>query len=166
MKKIDIYCIDTSSLIEMKDKYPQDVTLFKKVWNNMDNLCKKHRLIAPIEVLKEIEQVDDELKRWAKIKRKKIFVKPDKKQSEKIKEILAQHPFLAGSGKPGPNADPWLIALAIIKNEEEKEQLFSGKKYIVVTEETKTRRNRIPSVCETYNIECINLLELFKREGW
>ncbi len=51
---MDIYCIDTSSLIEMKDKYPQDVILFKVLWNNMDNLCKEHRLIVPIEVLVEI----------------------------------------------------------------------------------------------------------------
>jgi len=162
---MEIYCIDTSSLIEMKDKYPQDVTLFKKVWNNMDNLCKEHRLIAPVEVLKEIEQGDDELKKWARGKGKKNFVKPDKKQSEKMKEILAKHPFLANSEKLGPNADPWLIALAIVKNEEGREQLFSDK-YLVVTEESKTRKDRIPSVCSTYNVECINLIELFRREGW
>jgi len=163
---MDIYCIDTSSLIEMKDKYPQDVTLFKKVWKNMDNLCKEQRLIAPVEVLKEIEQGDDELKRWAKGKGKKIFVKPDKKQSEKMKEILTKYIFLANSEKPGPNAaDPWLIALAIVKNEERRGQLFPDK-YLVVTEESKTRENRIPFVCRIYNIECINLIELFRKEGW
>lgn len=165
---MDIYCIDTSSLIEIKDRYPQDVTMFKKVWNNIENLYKTKRLIAPIEVLKEIEQGDDELKRWTK--GKKIFVKPDKKQGEKIKEILEKYPFLANSEKPGPNADPWIIALAIVKNEEEKGQLFSDKKYIgeyiVVTEESKTRKDRIPSVCKNYNIECVNLIELFRREGW
>jgi len=158
---MNIYCIDTSSLIEMKDRYPQDVTLFEKVWNNIDNLCKEHRLIAPIEVLKEIEQGDDELKRW--VKGKKIFAKPDKKQSEKMKEILAQYSFLADSEKPGPNADPWLIALAIVKNNEEELPFY---KYIVITEESKTRNNRIPFVCKTYNIECINLIELFRKEGW
>jgi len=163
---MDVYCIDTSSLIEMKDKYPQDVTLFEKVWENMDNLCKENRLIAPVKVLKEIEQGDDELKKWAKGKVKKIFVKPDKKQSEKIKEILAKYSFLANSEKPGPNADAWLIAVALVKKEEEKGLLFSDKKYIVVTEESKTRKDRIPSVCGTYNIECINLIELFRKEGW
>lgn len=165
---MDIYCIDTSSLIEMKDKYPQDVTLFKKLWNNMDELCRKNRLIAPIEVLKEIEQGDDELKRWAKAKEKKIFVKPDKKQSEKMKEILAKYSFLANPEKPGPNADPWLIAIAIVKNEEEKKSpsLFGDKKYIVATEESKTRKNKMPFVCKIYNIECINLIELFRKEKW
>lgn len=163
---MNIYCIDTSSLIEMKDKYPQDVTLFKKVWENMDNLCKELRLIAPVEVLKEIEQGDDELKRWAKGKGKKIFVKPDKRQSEKMKEILTKYSFLAHYEKSGPNADPWLIALAIVKNEEEKEKLFPDKKYIVVTEESKTRKERVPFACKAYNIECINLIELFRKEGW
>ncbi len=161
---MDIYCIDTSSLIEMKDRYPQDVTMFGRLWNNIDNLCRAHRMVSPIEVLKEIKQGDDELKKWAN--GKKIFVKIDEKQSEKVKEILKNYPFLSNSEKPGPNADPWLITLALVKNEEEKERLFSDKKYIVVTEESKIRGNRIPSICKVYAIECINLLELFRREGW
>ena len=105
-------------------------------------------------------------KKWAKEEGKKIFVKPDKKQSEKMKEILTKYSFLANYEKPGPNADPWLIALAIVRNEEEKGQLFPDKKYIVVTEESKTRKDRIPFICKTYNVDCINLIELFRKEGW
>lgn len=161
---MDIYCIDTSSLIEMKDKYPKDT--FPSVWQNMERLCKEGRLIAPIEVKKEIEQVDDELKRWSKGKeKKKIFIKQDEKQTERMKEILAKYPFLAKYDKLGPNADPWLIALAIEKNNEGQKELFQNR-CIVVTEESKMRKERIPIVCKDYNIECINLIELFRREGW
>jgi len=163
---MDIYCIDTSSLIEMKNKYPKDLKIFEKVWANMENLIIQGRLIAPVDVMREIEQGDDELKKWAKEKAKKIFVKPNKKQSNIVAKILEQYSFLANPSKPGPNADPWIIALAKAKNEEESEKLFPQKKYIVVTEESKSRQDRIPFVCKAYNIECINLIELFKREGW
>ena len=91
---MDIYIIDTSSLIEMKDKYPVDVSLFKPVWKKVEEVCQEGRLIAPVQVLKEIEQVDDELKRWAKSKRK-IFIKPYKSQCDKVLEILSRFPFLA-----------------------------------------------------------------------
>ena len=161
---MDIYVIDTSSLIEMKDKYPRDVSLFKPVWENVEKLCREGRLITSIEVLKEIEQGDDELKRWLK-SRRKIFIKPNKSQFAKISEILSKFSFLAKPGKPGPNADPWVIALAVEKNDEEQKGLFPNK-YIVVTEESKTKIDKIPAVCKNYNIECINLIELFRREGW
>lgn len=157
---MNIYIIDASSLIEMKDKYPEDI--FPTLWKKMDELYTKGRLIVPLEVKKEIK--DDELKRWTKGK-KRMFISPDKSQSDKVKEILRNFPFLAKPQKPGPNADPWLISLAIVKNNEEQTKLFTNK-YIVVTEESKTKQNRIPAVAQHYDIECINLMELFRKEGW
>lgn len=148
----------------MKDKYPRDVSLFKPVWENVEKLCREGRLITSVEVLKEIGQGDDELKRWAKSKRE-IFIKQNKSQFAKISELLNKFPFLAKPEKPGPNADPWVIALAVEKNREEQKDLFP-KKHIVVTEESKTKINKIPAVCKNYDIECINLIELFRREGW
>lgn len=151
----DIYVMDTSSLIEMKNKYPRDVSLFKPVWENVEKLCREGRLIMPIEVLKEIEQGDDELTKWVR-KKRKMFIKPNQSQFVKMSNILNKFSFLAKPEKPGPNADPWVIALAVEKNEEEQKVLFPNK-YIVVTEESKTKTNKIPAVCKNYNIECINL---------
>ena len=156
--------MDTSPFIEMKESYPKDI--FPKLWENIEKLCKEGRLIAPFEVKNEIEQGDDELKRWVRSKNiRKIFIKPDKSQVKLVTEILKHYDFLAKPGKPGPNADPWVIALAIEKNNEAQANLFHNK-YIVVTEESKTRTDRIPAVCRNYNIECINLIELFRKEGW
>ena len=161
---MDVYCIDTSSLIEMKDRYPIDV--FVDLLPKMESLIEDGRLIAPIEVKREIERGDDELKRWIKGKRK-LFVRPDMRQIKKVKQILKDYPFLAKSGEvAASNADPWLIALAIVRNEEEQEKLFSDIKHIVVTEESQIGPNKIPAVCRNYNIECINLLEFFRRVGW
>ena len=157
-----IYIIDTSSLIEMKDKYPR--ATFPSVWQKLEEICEDKRLIAPYEVFKEIEEGDDELNIWAK-KFKKIFIKPDKRQTEIEKNILSKHPYLAKSQKIGPNADPWIVALAIQKNKKTQETFFP-EVYIVVTEELKTKPQKIPRVCRDYGIDCINILELFEREGW
>jgi hypothetical protein len=146
----------------MKDKYPEDT--FPTVWENIEKLCKEDRLIAPVEVKKEIEQGDDDLKRWAK-SNKKIFIAPNESQCAKVREVLRDFPFLARPNKPGPQADPWLIALAIVKREEQQKTLFPNN-YIVVTEESKFKKDRIPAVCRKYNIECISLIELFRKEGW
>ncbi len=154
-----IYIIDTSSLIEMKDKYPIDI--FPTIWEKMEELYKNNRLIAPLEVKKEIR--DDELKNWIRNK-KDMFISPDDIQLEKVKDILDKFPSLVKSEKPQPEeADPWLIALAIRKKEEAG--IFS-KDYIIVTEESRRKPKKLPAVANHYGIECINLIELFRKEGW
>jgi len=82
------------------------------------------------------------------------------------KEILSKYSFLAKPDKVDDvNADPWLISLVVKKLDEEKEILFKNQ-YIVVTEESQIRNNRIPAVCKQMNIECINLINMFEKEGW
>jgi ribosomal protein S8 len=138
---------------------------------------QEKRLIAPIEVKKEIEKGDDKLKNWVRSKkRNKMFIKPDSSQVEKVKEILSRFGFLSKSEKPDElSADPWLIALAAKNNEEEdkKNPLFQRecnyiykKNYIVVTEESKRKPEKIPAVCNEIGIECINLIEMLEREKW
>lgn len=157
-----VYVMDTSSFIELKNRYPPRV--FRSLWCNIEKLCENNRLIAPLEVREEIERGDDDLVKWVK-KFKKIFLRPDGRQARKVQEILAQFPFLAHFEKEGPNADPWIIALALSRNKTIQSPLFP-RNYIVVTEELRAKPNKIPFVCEHYGIECINLLELFRRENW
>ncbi len=165
-----IYIIDTSSLIEMKDKYPE--IIFPSIWKKMEELFEQERLIAPEEV--KYELMDKELKKWIENK-KEMFIKADKDQTEKQKEIIEKFPFLAKEGKTSnKNADPWIIALALTKRHEQTKKnrlspsLFSSKKYLytILTEESKTKQQRIPYVSKQYNLDCINLKELFQREKW
>lgn len=160
--KNSTYIIDASSLIEMKDKYPEET--FPGVWKKMEELYKQGRLLAPFEVREEL--LDDELKIWVKNK-KKMFISPDDKQIKLVKEILLNYPFLAKPEKlGGPNADPWLIALAVKLKDENQDDLFCRNKYIIVTEESKAKKTRIPAVAKNYGIDSISLKELFKNEGW
>ncbi|MCX7871459.1 MAG: DUF4411 family protein [bacterium] len=95
-----IYIIDTSSLIEMKDKYPE--IIFPSIWKKMEELFEQERLIAPEEVKDEL--MDKELKKWIENK-KEMFIKADKDQTEKQKEIIEKFPFLAKEGKTSNKLD-------------------------------------------------------------
>ena len=47
-----VYCIDTSSLINLKP-YRRDI--FPTIWKKLENMIKNGELIAPLEVYGEIE---------------------------------------------------------------------------------------------------------------
>ncbi|MGA2222110.1 MAG: DUF4411 family protein [Verrucomicrobiia bacterium] len=157
-----IYCVDTSSMIHIHRDYPEDV--FAGLWQSIAKLVQTDRLIAPREVFKEIERGDDQLLKWAK-KHKHIFRNLDPTQVQMVKQIEADFPALVDWLRETPEADPFVIALAQVQAENRKGELFASK-HIVVTQESPTKANRIPAVCRHYGIECINVLELFRREGW
>jgi predicted nucleic acid-binding protein len=49
-----MYCIDTSVWIDAwRDYYPPDV--FGSLWERMDHLVRAGKVIAPVEVLLELE---------------------------------------------------------------------------------------------------------------
>lgn len=110
----------------------------------MDELYNNGRLVAPLEVKREIEKGDDDLVKWIKNK-KKMFIKPNQFQSEKVKEILKDFPFLAKAEETEPNADPWIIALATQEKKNIESQLnFYKKEVFILTEESKRNPKRIP----------------------
>jgi hypothetical protein len=160
-----IYCIDTSALIDLKRLYPMDV--FPGLWREITALARSDRLIAPKEVLNEIKKKDDEVLKWAK-KNKRIFKRLDSNQIVKVQEICRRFPTLVDPLKEIPEADPFVIALAMVEAEAQRQNLFGGQ-CIVVTQEIPARgeaKKKIPDVCNHYEIECIGLLELFRRENW
>jgi len=56
------YVLDTSSLIELKNKYRP--ATFKRLWTNFNELCDKRVIISVREVRKEIEKGSDMLVDW------------------------------------------------------------------------------------------------------
>lgn len=165
MMTINYYVIDSSSLIELNRRYPIDV--FPTLWKNVETLIEKEFLVSHKEVLKEISIMDDSLKKWAK-KQKKFFKELDEKQMEIVRQILKKYPSLAKSDNETAAADPFVIALAVeMGSNPQKTLLQTVKGRIIVTEE-KLRGNkvRIPFVCKDYNIECIDIIEMCRVEGW
>lgn len=158
----EVYCVDTSSLIALKQDLPADV--FPGVWQKIDGLIQSKRLISTREVLREIESGHDELVTWAKT-RKRIFLNPDVEELETVKDILRNFRLLVDAAKQGSHADPFVVAQAKVRNDRSSRQLLRVK-HIVVTQESKTNPNKIPRVCAHYQIDSVNLLELFRREKW
>ncbi|MBU4266266.1 MAG: DUF4411 family protein [Candidatus Altiarchaeota archaeon] len=158
----NFYIIDTSSLIELNKHNPRDV--YPGPWNKIELLIKNDRLVAPKEVFNEIKEIDDSLSRWAK-KQSKFFIPPNPRQIEIVKDILKEFPSLIKiSGTY--DADPWVIALAIELAKDPQKRLLTIKRIVVTEEKIRGNRVKIPFVCENYNIEAIDIIDMFRTEGW
>jgi len=157
-----IYIADSSALIEIQRKYPHDI--FSGLWKNLSGLAKNGRMIAPKQVFDEIKSyaLEDYLKTWA-TQHKNMFKEPTSAHYLKVKEILASYPHLINPKSESEQADPYIIAMAICTAPQT--QLFENIR-VVVTEESFTKPQRIPDVCNKLGITCINTITMFRQEGW
>ncbi|MHB8359569.1 MAG: DUF4411 family protein [Thermoplasmataceae archaeon] len=158
----NIYIMDSSSLIELNRHNPIDV--FPSVWKNMESLISKGLLVAPTEVLYEITERDDQLAKWAKIQTS-FFRAPTQKQIEILKGILKAYPSMVREDRKY-DADPWVIALAIEMTTDSQQTLTPIKRIVVTEEKLRGEKIRIPYVCQKYNIDSIDIIEMFRIEGW
>ncbi len=143
----DLYCIDASSLIKLKQDFRRNV--FSTLWDKVEELVQAGGLIAPDEVFREMEK-DDILGPWAR-KNKKMFKKLDQKQIDAAKEIASHFPNLAKPGRFGPAADPFVVALARLEDQELSNSLVSSTfRCVVVTEERGP--DKVPGACKRYNL--------------
>jgi predicted nuclease of predicted toxin-antitoxin system len=150
-----VYVIDTSALLDGWVRYyPPDI--FPSLWLHLEEMIRSEELLSPDEVLLELGQKDDEIHKWAKAN-SAMFVPLDENIQNATQEILSQFPRLVGAMKDRNRADPFVIALAKIKEA------------IVVTGERSsgTRdRPRIPNVCDHFGISHRTLLQLIRDKGW
>lgn len=155
-----IYCIDTSALIDLRRRYPSKV--FGALWAEIEGLVAAGRLIAPREVLRELEKGDDDMYKWAKT-HSGMFVDLDKDQQELLKEILRSFSKWVDTETDRPVADPMVIALA-----RHATLANGGASRVVVSHEVPGGQGatKIPNVCQRYGIPHIQLVEMFYREGW
>ena len=149
------YSIDTSAIIEGWFRlFPPDIV--PGFWEGIDELIRNGELRATEEVLTELERKHDIIFNWA-CERQDLFIPIDERTQLIVRDILQNHRTLIDSRRNRSSADPFVIALAMMNSS------------IVVTEEHPTEsdnRPHIPDVCNAYNLEWINLVELIRREGW
>jgi hypothetical protein len=156
------YIIDTSSLIELNKHNPMDI--YPSVWEKIEQLIDSNRLIAPKEVLNEIKQIDDSLSTWSKTQ-SKMFIEPTTRQIVIVKDILDKYPSLIKIDRRY-DADPWVIALAIESITDPQQTLLSIKRIVVTEEKLRGNKIRIPFVCKKFAIESIDIIDMFRTEGW
>ena len=158
----NIYIMDSSSLIELNRHNPIDV--FPSVWKNMESLIGNGVLVAPSEVLKEITERDDQLAKWAN-EQNGFFRDPTEKQIEIVKDILKSYPSMVREDRKY-DADPWVIALAIEMATNTQQTLIQIKRIVVTEEKLRGEKIRIPFVCQKYRVDSIDIIEMFRIEGW
>lgn len=156
------YIIDSSPLIELNRHNPLDV--FPTLWQKIESLISKELLFAPKEVLNEIIERDDQLAKWAKTQNK-LFREPTQKQIEILKNILKDYPSLVKE-KRKYDADSWVIALAVELATSTQKTLALIKRVVVTEEKLRGDKIRIPYVCQKFNIESIDIIKMFRIEGW
>lgn len=149
------YSIDTSAIIESWTRdFPPDV--FPLVWERLDELIESKILLASEEVLYELEKKHDITYNWA-LKRRNMFITTDEKIQKAVRRILRNHKKLIDTRRNRSGADPFVIALALVHG------------LTVVTAEnlsTSLERPKIPDVCNALDIRWINMLKLFREQGW
>lgn len=146
------YCIDTNALIDLwRRVYPPDI--FQSLWKDIEKLVSDGSLISPREVFNELVKKDDELLKWAK-NHKTMFKDLDDEQVKQVRNILNDFSNLVDQNKTTPDADPFVIALAISQN------------WTVITSEKPGvgGRPKIPDVCNKYNVKCISLIDFFREQ--
>lgn len=149
------YSVDTSAIIEgwIRD-FPPDVA--PHAWMQIEESIDDELLVASEEVLIEFEKKHDKVYEWA-CQRNHMFVPTDEKIQEAVKSILRNHKKLIDTRKNRSGADPFVIALAMVK------------RLTVVTAENPSsnpEKPKIPNVCEALGIRWLNMVELFREEGW
>jgi hypothetical protein len=151
------YCIDTSALLDLKKWYPQDI--FETLWRDFEGLVNDGQLVAPKEVLAEIDEGSDPhdaLRKWAK-SHLSMFIDLDDEQIATVKGILQVFPGLADPSSTKHKADPFVIALAKSKGST-----------VVAQESLKPTplAAKIPNACKRFKVEYLRLHDLFYKRGW
>lgn len=149
------YCLDANVIIDLcRRRYPK--RLFHRLWESFDLLVAEGLIVAPEEVLIELErQEGNSAYEWAH-SNKGLFIPPDAAQLVVVSALQAAVPKLAEESarriKPG-FGDPFVVALAEVRS------------WTAVTEEGRGLA-QIPSLCALRGVRCINLLGLFDERGW
>lgn len=151
-KKNPKYIVDTCSLTEMRRTYPKDI--FPGAWDKISILAGSGIILSVENVYEELKSQDDDVFEWAR-RFSEIFLPLDEAIQLKVREILKTHKNLLDLKKKTSEADPFVVACAILHD------------CTVVTEEKPSggsNKAKIPDVCKAYGVECVPLIEMFRRE--
>ena len=148
------YSIDSSGILDLFRYYPSDV--FPTIWAQMDSAASAGIIFAIDEVYRELERKDDVAFQWLKARRAMV-VALDTGIQQRVAAILAVHPRLIDTRKNRSLGDPFVIGLA------------QSRGLSVVTGERASgviTKPNIPDVCSALNVPCLNVLAMFRSEGW
>lgn len=169
----NLYIIDTSSLIEIQRQYPSDI--FPSVWSHIHELAISGRLVAPVEVKKELLEGYDLLLNWVN-DHETIFLEVDEDLIVTTQEILRQFPRIADAESDKlHHADPFVVGLALQMRDQSQQKLTRYRICVVTHEKGKLADNprlhpnnmkKIPDVCSHLGIDSMDHFGMFREENW
>ena len=152
----DLYCVDTSALIDGLERYyPEEH--FPALWERVDELAAAGRFFISEEVWEEVKQKDERAQEWVQPRLAELVVRTDQAVVTATQQVLRGHELLVKNMKGRNRADPFVIAVAQIRGA------------IVVTGEGSdgtANRPKIPYVCNRLGLTCIRFLDVVRAEGW
>lgn len=150
------FSIDSSGLIEGWHRfYCPDV--FPSIWSNMRAAAEAGTIVAAHEVRIELEIQDDDVCRWAK--QFITFVSLDEDIQAAVSAVLGRFRNWVRAHGSKPFADPFVVGLALARG------------WPVVSMERRNstsseRRPKLPDVCDSFNVKCYSLVEMFRELNW
>jgi hypothetical protein len=160
-----IFFIDTSAFIRIFRFYPKD--LIDPIWDKLNELFLNGKMFSHRFVYDEItisSKKQDLLTKKVKPLRK-YFRIMNIEQAEIVSNIIKKFPNLIDFRNEKEQADPWLIAIALL--EQTQSTLFNiNKKVYIVSEESESKLNRIPAVSKYFNLNHLNLSDFYKLNNW
>ena len=148
------YSLDSSGILDLFRYYPPDV--FPTIWTQMDSAVSGGLVFAVDEVYRELERKDDAAFQWLKARRVMV-VAIDTAIQQHVAAILAAHPRLIDTRKNRSSGDPFVIGLARARGL----SVITGERPSGVI-----AKPNIPDVCAVLGISCMNVLSMFRSEGW
>lgn len=118
--------------------------------------CKATRYSRSTKSIESLKKKDDVAFQWLKARRS-IVVGLNTAIQQQVTTILAVHGRLVDTRKNRSSGDPFVIALAQVRG------------LSVVTGEKPSgliAKPNIPDVCDALKIPWMNVLSMFRREGW
>ncbi len=160
-EEVTIYCVDSDVLIHVGRSYRRD--RFPTIWAHLEQMIQDGRLLAPDEVRAEIQRGDDFLVEWVKTQ-EDFFVPLGSELFAEFRRVEAAFPDLIDHSRPGPHADAFIVALALLINSEPG-TLFEKKRCVVLTNEKRGGRHKIPTACDHFEMDVVDWFGFMEREG-
>ena len=151
------FSFDSSSLIHAWNRASRP-TNFPSFWKLLEEAINAKVVVASVEVLNELSKKDDAVSEWCNRVSAQLCVDIDDEQQEHLQHVMGTYPRLVDTVKGRSGGDPFVIALARIRQGE----------IVVVSEEDFGRREspRIPDVCRAEGIRCYKLADFIEDRGW
>jgi len=156
-----IYVIDTSGLIMLESTFKYDNPVFKAIWEEIEDLIGEgaFRIIDFVEnEINNYEGKQEFLKIWVKKWKKHLVVVTDPASINAAIPIINEEYntgfFDAKKQAEGKEeADPYLIGYC------------KTHTCVLITNESKTKHNRIPAVASKNGVKCIDVNDFLVERG-